>query len=260
MYPNVQLKISNSMKISKLFLSFFLSVLVLFSSCKTSQNGRDTGAPDGGGTSRGAGQPNKPMSKTARGGIIGAGAGAVLGGVIGRITGNTAAGAIIGAAVGGSTGAVIGRRMDKQADELRRDMENAKIERVGEGIKITFNSGILFATNSAELQPASKTDIENLAATLKKYGDTNVLIQGHTDNSGSDAINQPLSERRAQSVSDYISSLGVETSRLTAQGFGSSQAVADNATAAGKQANRRVEVAIFANEKLKKAAERGDIK
>ncbi|WP_228466993.1 OmpA family protein [Adhaeribacter swui] len=200
------------------------------------------------------------MNKTAKGGIIGAGAGAVVGGVIGKITGNTAAGAIIGAAVGGSTGAVIGRRMDKQAEELRRDMENAKIERVGEGIKITFNSGILFATNSAELQPTSKADIESLAATLKKYGDTNVMVQGHTDNTGSDAINQPLSERRAQAVADYITSLGVESSRLTSQGFGSSQPVADNTTAAGKQANRRVEVAIFANEKLKKAAERGDIK
>lgn len=248
------------MKISKLFLSVFLSFLVLFSACKTSQTGRDTGAPDGGGGSRTSGQPNKKMNKTARGGIIGAGAGAVVGGVIGKITGNTAAGAIIGAAVGGSTGAVIGRRMDKQADELRRDMENAKIERVGEGIKITFNSGILFASNSAELQPTSKTDIESLAATLKKYGDTNVIVQGHTDNTGSDAINQPLSDRRAQAVSDYITSLGVEPSRLTAQGFGSSQPVADNTTAAGKQANRRVEVAIFANEKLKKAAERGDIK
>lgn len=235
-------------------------MLVLFSACKTSQTGRDSGAPDNGGPSTRAQEPKKPMSKTAKGGIIGAGAGAVVGGVIGRITGNTAAGAIIGAAVGGSTGAVIGRRMDKQAEELRRDMENAKIERVGEGIKITFASGILFATNSAELQPASKTDIEKLAATLKKYGDTNVIIQGHTDNTGSDAINQPLSERRAQAVSDYITSLGVESGRLTAEGFGSNQPVADNTTEAGKQANRRVEVAIFANEKLKKAAERGDIK
>ncbi|PSR56705.1 hypothetical protein AHMF7605_26020 [Adhaeribacter arboris] len=247
------------MKISKLFLSVFLSVLILFSSCKTSETGRTSGAPDSGGPSRTAGS-NRKMNKTAKGGIIGAGAGAVVGGVIGKLTGNTAAGAIIGAAVGGSTGAVIGRRMDKQAEELRRDMENAKIERVGEGIKITFNSGILFATNSAELQPTSKTDIEKLAATLKKYGDTNVLIQGHTDNTGSDAINQPLSERRAQAVQDYITSLGVEPSRLTAEGYGSSQPVADNTTAAGKQANRRVEVAIFANEKLKKAAERGDIK
>ncbi|MDQ4141401.1 MAG: glycine zipper domain-containing protein, partial [Bacteroidota bacterium] len=138
------------MKISKLFLSVFLSVLILFTSCKTAQTGRDSGSPDSGGPSRAAGS-NRKMNKTAKGGIIGAGAGAVVGGVIGKLTGNTAAGAIIGAAVGGSTGAVIGRRMDKQAEELRRDMENAKIERVGEGIKITFNSGILFATNSAEL-------------------------------------------------------------------------------------------------------------
>jgi outer membrane protein OmpA-like peptidoglycan-associated protein len=249
-----------SMKISKLFLSVFLSVLVLFSACTTSNTSRDSGAPDSGGPSTSSRGPKKPMSKTAKGGIIGAGGGAVVGGIIGKVTGNTAAGAIIGAAVGGSAGAVIGRRMDKQAEELRRDMGNARVERVGEGIKITFESGILFATNSAELQPTSKTDIERLAATLKKYGDTNVIIQGHTDNSGSDAINQPLSERRARAVSDYIASLGVESNRLTAEGFGSAQPVADNSTAAGKQANRRVEVAIFANEKLKKAAERGDIK
>ncbi len=249
------------MKISKLFLSVFLSVLVLFSACTASNTGRDSGAPDNGGPSTGSRGPKKPMNKTAKGGIIGAGGGAVVGGIIGKITGNTAAGAIIGAAVGGSAGAVIGRRMDKQAEELRRDMgPNARVERVGEGIKITFESGILFATNSADLQPASRTDIERLAATLKKYGDTNVIIQGHTDNSGSDAINQPLSERRARAVSDYIASLGVETTRLTAQGFGATQPVADNTTATGKQANRRVEVAIFANEKLKKAAERGDIK
>ncbi|MBK0404846.1 OmpA family protein [Adhaeribacter sp. BT258] len=227
-----------------------------FSACKSSKNTMPTG-----GDSTYQNEPEKKgMSKTAKGGIIGAGGGAVVGGIIGKMAGNTAAGAIIGAAVGGSAGAVIGRRMDKQAEELRRDMKGAKVERVGEGIKITFDSGILFATNSAELRPQSKTDIQTLAATLKKYGDTNVIVEGHTDNTGSDAINQPLSERRAQSVANYTISQGVEPSRVTTQGFGSSRPVADNTTEAGKQANRRVEIAIFANEKLKKAAERGDIK
>ena len=243
------------MKSTKALFSFLFALIIVFTSCRSSSQYSTSND-----STRKKQEEEKYKNRTRRGGLIGAGAGAVVGGVIGRVTGNTAAGAIVGAAVGGTAGAVIGRRMDKQAEELRKDMKNAKIERVGEGIKITFASGILFATNSAELQPASKTDIEKLAATLKKYGDTNVLIQGHTDNTGSDAINQPLSERRARAVSDYISSLGVETSRLTAQGFGASQPVADNSTATGKQANRRVEVAIFANEKLKKAAERGDIK
>jgi len=218
---------------------------MFFSSCQTSQ----TGSTSGGG-----------MSKTAKGGVIGAGGGAVLGGIIGRATGNTAAGAIIGAAVGGTTGAVIGRRMDKQAAELEREMQNAQVERVGEGIKVTFDAGILFATNSADLQSASRTDIQKLAETLKNYPGTNVLIEGHADNTGSDAINQPLSERRAQAVSNYAISLGVEPSRIQTRGYGSTQPVADNSTVEGRQQNRRVEVAIFASDELKKAAENGEIK
>lgn len=244
------------MKVTRVFFSFMLVCSILFSSCKSSnpystQNDSTTKNPD---------REKTGMSKTAKGGIIGGAGGAVLGGVIGKMTGNTAAGAIIGAAVGGSAGAVIGRRMDKQAAELKEDMKNAKIERVGEGIKITFASGILFNSNSYELQPSSMTDINTLAATLKKYGDTNVIVEGHTDASGSDAINQPLSENRAKSVASQLLAQGVESSRITTQGFGSSVPVADNSTTAGKQKNRRVEVAIFANDKLKKAAERGDIK
>lgn len=224
---------------------------LLFSSCKSSQ----TATTDTTTTTQ-----KKGMNKTAKGGIIGAGGGAILGGIIGKATGNTARGAIIGAAVGGATGAVIGRRMDKQAEELEREMKNAQVERVGEGIKVTFDAGLLFATNSAELQASSKQDIQKLAETLKKYPGTNVLIEGHADNTGTDAINQPLSERRAQAVANYATSLGVEPSRLQTRGYGSTQPVADNSTAAGRQQNRRVEVAIFASEELKKAAERGEIK
>jgi outer membrane protein OmpA-like peptidoglycan-associated protein len=244
------------MKITKALFSFLLVFSILFSACKSS----NPYSTQNDSTTKNPARERQRMSKTAKGGIIGGASGAVIGGVIGRMTGNTAAGAIIGAAVGGSAGAVIGRRMDKQAAELKEDMKNAKIERVGEGIKITFASGILFNTNSAELQDASISDINTLAATLKKYGDTNVIVEGHTDNTGTDAINQPLSERRAKSVANQLLAQGVEPSRITTQGFGSSVPVADNTTAAGKQANRRVEIAIFANEKLKKAAERGDIK
>ncbi|AKQ46388.1 membrane protein [Rufibacter radiotolerans] len=236
----------------RLLKGSFTALLVgslFFSSCKSSEQASTTTT-----------QEKKGMSKTAKGGIIGAGSGAVLGGIIGKATGNTARGAIIGAAVGGATGAVIGRRMDKQAEELEREMKNAQVERVGEGIKVTFDAGLLFPTNSSTLQASSKTDIAKLAETLKKYPGTNVLVEGHADNTGTDAINQPLSERRAQAVADYAASLGVERSRFQTRGYGSTQPVADNTTAAGRQQNRRVEVAIFASEELKKAAERGEIK
>ncbi len=205
----------------------------------------------------------KPWSKMAKGAIIGAGSGGVVGGAVGRIAGgkkSTAKGAIIGAVVGGVAGAAIGRYMDKQAAELREDLKNAKIERVGEGIKITFDSGILFNTNSAVLSTAAKTNIDNLAQTLQKYDDTNIIIEGHTDASGTEVNNQALSERRALSVQNYTTAKGVLPGRITAQGFGETLPVADNTSVTGKQANRRVEVAIFANEKLKKAAENGTIK
>ncbi|MCC3159135.1 OmpA family protein [Hymenobacter sp. 15J16-1T3B] len=246
------------MKSFNSLLALLLMFTLAFSSCKSSQTAGGGSLPD----SNGTGQRKDGMSRTAKGGVIGAGAGAAAGAVLGRVIGGksgTAIGAITGAAVGGATGAVIGRKMDKQAEELQRDMKNARVERVGEGIKITFDSGILFDTNKSDLRPASMTEIQNMAAVLKKYPDTNVLVEGHTDNTGSDAINQPLSERRAQAVANYTIQQGVESSRITTQGYGSSQPVADNATAEGKQANRRVEIAIYANEKMKKAAEKGQL-
>ncbi len=204
----------------------------------------------------------KGMNKTTKGGIIGGLGGAAGGAILGRVIGGksgTAKGAILGAVVGGAGGALIGRKMDKQAAELRRDLEGAKVERIGEGIKITFASGILFASNSSSLTSAATGNIDELANTLQKYADTNVVIDGHTDASGSDAINQPLSQRRAQAVANELTAKGVETSRITATGYGSSQPVADNTTVAGKAANRRVEVAIFANEKMQKAAKKGQL-
>lgn len=199
-------------------------------------------------------------SNTAKGGAIGAGAGAVIGGVIGKQAGNTAVGAIIGAAVGGTAGALIGNYMDKQAAELQNDIKDAKIQRVGEGIKITFNSGILFQFNSADLQPEARTNIENLAKTLKKYKDTNILVEGHTDSVGTADYNMKLSDRRAQSVATFAESLGVDPSRFTVKGYGFTQPVATNSTPEGRQQNRRVEVAIMANDDLKKAAERNEVK
>ena len=199
------------------------------------------------------------LSNALKGGAIGAGAGGVAGGVIGHQLGNTALGAIIGAAVGGTAGALIGRHMDKQAEEMRQDIKNAKIERIGEGIKITFDSGILFKINSSELQPAAKTNIESLAKILNKYPDTNILIEGDTDNTGTDEYNQKLSERRAQAVADYQKGLGVAGSRISTVGLGELNPIASNDTDYGREQNRRVEVAIFANDKLKKAAESGNL-
>lgn len=236
-----------------------MAFVMLLGSCASSRQA--TTQPDLSGNN-GTGVRKTGMNKTTKGGLLGAGGGAILGSVVGGLIGGgrgTAAGAILGAAVGGGAGALIGRKMDKQAQELQRDMANAKVERVGEGIKITFDSGILFDTNSSALRPTSATDINSLATTLKKYPDTNVLVEGHTDNTGTDAINQPLSVNRAQSVASSLTTQGVATTRITTQGYGSSQPVADNTTTEGRQANRRVEVAIFANEKMKKAAEKGTL-
>jgi outer membrane protein OmpA-like peptidoglycan-associated protein len=198
-------------------------------------------------------------SNAVKGGAIGVGGGAVVGGIIGKAAGNTALGAIIGAAVGGTTGAIIGNNMDKRAEEMRKDLSNAKVERVGEGIKITFDSGILFVTNSSELQSAARANIEKLSRILNKYQDTNILIEGDTDNEGTEEYNQKLSERRAQAVADYQKGQGVAGSRISTIGLGELNPVASNETAAGRQQNRRVEVAIFANEKMKDAAENGDL-
>jgi outer membrane protein OmpA-like peptidoglycan-associated protein len=242
----------------KSLLATLMAFVMLLGSCASSRPASD-GSLSG---ANGTGQRKTGMTKASKGGLIGAGGGAAAGALLGGILGGgrgTAAGAILGAAVGGGAGAIIGRRMDKQAAELQRDMANAKVERVGEGIKITFDSGILFDTNSSALRPASQADVAKLAATLQKYNDTNVLIEGHTDNTGTDAINQPLSERRAQAVANSLTAQEVASSRISTKGLGSTDPVADNTTVEGRQANRRVEVAIFANEKMKKAAEKGTL-
>jgi outer membrane protein OmpA-like peptidoglycan-associated protein len=198
-------------------------------------------------------------SNTVKGGVIGGVGGGVVGGVVGDQLGNTTLGVIIGAAVGGTAGALIGNYMDKQAEEMENDIAGAKIERIGEGIKITFDSGILFETNSFTLQSVAKTNISKLSVILNKYPDTNILVTGHTDSDGTELYNQTLSESRAKSVSDYSISQGINSSRLSIIGLGELEPVASNETVDGKQLNRRVEIAIFANEDLKDAAERGEL-
>jgi outer membrane protein OmpA-like peptidoglycan-associated protein len=198
-------------------------------------------------------------SKTLKGGAIGAAAGGIIGGIIGKQAGNTAAGAIIGAAIGGTAGALIGNYMDRQAEEMKKDLADAKIERIGEGIKITFASGILFDVNKSELQLPAKANIEKLGKILNKYSDTNILIEGHTDSTGSIEHNQKLSEQRAEAVANFTKGLGVQGTRISIVGYGPSQPVASNVTPAGRQQNRRVEIAIFANDKLKDAATKGEL-
>jgi outer membrane protein OmpA-like peptidoglycan-associated protein len=195
------------------------------------------------------------MSNTKKGAIGGAAAGGAIGGIIGHQSGNTAVGAIIGAAVGGAAGAYIGNYMDKQAAEMEKDLEGARIERVGEGIKITFDSGILFDVNKAALKPASKTNLTDLARILNKYPDTNILVEGHADATGSEEWNLELSRSRASTVVNYLSGQEVLETRFTTMGYGESQPIATNDTPEGRASNRRVEVAIYANDKLKKAAE-----
>ncbi|HEX2896854.1 MAG TPA: OmpA family protein, partial [candidate division Zixibacteria bacterium] len=196
------------------------------------------------------------LNKKEKGAIIGAGAGAVIGGVVGNQAGNTAVGAILGAVIGGAAGLYIGSVMDKQAAEIEQDIEGARVERIGEGLKITFESGILFDVDRAELRTIAKSEIGKLAVILNKYPDTDILIEGHTDSDASEEYNSALSVRRAESVAIYLSNQQVNATRFTVMGYGEIQPIADNSTAAGKQQNRRVEIAIYANDKLKAAAKK----
>lgn len=191
------------------------------------------------------------MTRTQKGAVIGTAGGAAAGAIIGRATGNTAMGAVIGAAVGGATGAVIGRKMDKQAAEMDKQIPNATVERVGEGIVVELSDKILFATNSSDLSAQAKQNLNKMIGVFKNYPDTDIEIQGHTDSTGSDAYNQTLSEKRASSVSNYLTSKGVQQSRITTLGYGESAPKYSNDTEDGRSQNRRVEFLISANEKMK---------
>jgi outer membrane protein OmpA-like peptidoglycan-associated protein len=194
------------------------------------------------------------FTKTQKGAAIGAGAGGTIGAIIGKSAGNTALGAIIGGAVGGTAGAFIGRSMDRQAAEIKQTVPGATVERQGEGIVVKFDSGILFDTDRADLKPAAKTNLQSLATSLQNNPQTNILIVGHTDNTGSHDHNMDLSVRRAEAVKSYIAANTVAASRLTIQGKGETEPIVDNATVEGRSQNRRVEIAIVANEQLKQQA------
>ena len=205
------------------------------------------------------------QTKQGTGTIIGSISGTALGGIVGKIAGNTAVGAAIGGVVGAGAGALIGRHMDKVAEQARQ-VENAKVEEVTDkngfkAVKVTFDSGILFATNKADLNAASMNDLSKFSSVLKNNADCHVDVYGHTDSTGNDGINIPLSYKRAQSVQTYLLSCGVPASQFQkVEGKGSSAPVADNATADGRKINRRVEVYLYASQTMLDAANNGSLK
>lgn len=180
----------------------------------------------------------------------------MVGGVIGKVAGSTAKGAIIGAAVGGAAGAIIGDQMDRQARELKQNVKGAKVERVGEGIQVTFESGLLYDFDSDAVKSEARTNLQELAKSLDQYPDSDLLILGHTDSVGTDQYNKDLSVRRADAAAEYLISQGVSRSRVGTGGLGEEEPVASNATESGRQQNRRVEVAIYASEKMREEAKR----
>ena len=204
-------------------------------------------------------------TKQGTGSLIGAGGGALVGGIIGKLAGNTAVGAAIGGAVGAGAGAIIGHHMDKVAEQAKQ-IENAKVEKVTdsnglEAVKVTFDSGILFATNKADLNANSKSALANFSKTLRENNLLSVDIYGHTDSTGNDGINIPLSNMRAQSVESYLKSCGVSASQFkNVSGKGSSEPVADNSTVEGRKQNRRVEVYLYASQAMVDAANAGTLK
>ncbi len=199
-------------------------------------------------------------SNAERGAGIGATAGGVIGGIIGSHSGSWAKGAILGAVLGGAGGALIGNYMDKQAAEIDRDVEGARVERVDDSIRVIFDSGILFSTGSATITSTSRYNIEKLARILNRYDDTTLVIEGHTDNTGSEATNQSLSERRAESVANLLEAYGVSSRRVSPVGFGETRPVSTNETEEGRRLNRRVEVLIYANDDLKRQADSGELR
>ena len=194
------------------------------------------------------------LNKKETGAIIGATAGAATGAIVGRANGSTAKGAIIGAAVGGTAGAVIGHQMDQQAKEIQQNIPGAVVERVGEGLQVTFASGLLYDYDSDIVKSTARQNLTTLASSLEKYPNTDLVVVGHTDAQGSDSYNMTLSEKRAAAATNFLVSQGVSRARLRSVGRGESEPVASNDTEADRQKNRRVEIAIYANETLKNQA------
>jgi outer membrane protein OmpA-like peptidoglycan-associated protein len=225
---------SGTMKITSKLLFIPVFIASLFTNCKSANN-----------TQKGTG--------------IGVAAGAAAGALIGGGGKSSVIGALIGAAVGGSAGYLIGHHMDKQAEEIKKAVPDAQVQRVGEGINMTFNSGLLFKINSSALNEQAKQDLEKLATVFVKYPETNILIEGHTDNTGPSDFNMELSKKRAHSVSEYLQTKGVATSRFEIKWYGAAQPKYPNDTEANRALNRRVEVAVMANDQMKQNAQEGKL-
>jgi outer membrane protein OmpA-like peptidoglycan-associated protein len=190
-----------------------------------------------------------------KGAVIGATGGAILGAIIGNNVGkggNGELGAVIGGVVGGGAGILIGSKMDKQAQKIEEEIPGAQVERVDDGIVVTFDetSGVYFDTNKYNINSASQTTLNKLIGVFKEYPDTNILVVGHTDSQGTEDYNMTLSKNRAYAVTNYLSQNGISQGRLTTNWFGESQPIHDNTTAEGRAKNRRVNVAILPNEKM----------
>ncbi len=200
-------------------------------------------------------------NNTQKGAAIGTASGAVIGGILGNNIGkgkNAALGAVLGGIVGGVAGGVIGNKMDKQAKDIKEALPGAQVERVNEGIKITLSENTVnFDFNSAALTTVSKSNLDKLAGVMVQYPDTNINVYGHTDSKGTDEYNLTLSQKRANSVIDYLVSKGIARTRLNAMGMGEKDPIATNETEAGRAQNRRVEFAITANEEMIKDAQQG---
>ena len=213
------------MKTVKQFTLLFAAIAILAAGCKT-------------------------LNRSQKGAAIGTGGGAAIGAVVGKALGNTAMGAIVGAAVGGTAGAVIGKRMDKQAEEMKRVMGDAEVRRVGEGIVVEFKDKVLFGFDQSDLGTTAQQSINKLNDVLKKYPDTNIEVIGHTDDKGTDEYNQNLSQRRATAVANYLKANGIVASRIVTKGMGESDPKVTNDSDSNRAENRRVEFVITANEKM----------
>lgn len=219
-------------------LSLLFLIGHLFTACKSVQN----------------------ANNTQKGAVIGTAAGAVIGAVIGNNVGNkqnSELGAVLGGVVGGVAGGLIGRQMDKQAREIKEAVPGAEVERVGEGIKLTLGeNAVRFDTNKATLTSTAQANLDKLIPVFKNYENTNIVIYGYTDSTGSVAYNQTLSEKRANSVKNYLTNKGLNLNRFETKGLGVKDPIATNETAEGRSKNRRVEFAIVANDKMVQEAKK----
>jgi len=206
-------------------------------------------------------EATKNANNSQKGTVIGAAGGAILGAIIGNNVGdgnNSELGAVIGGVVGGATGAVIGKKMDKQAQKIEQEIPGAKVERIDDGIVVTFdeNSGVYFDTNKSNINEQSHETLDKLSGVLLEYPDTNVLVVGHTDSQGAAEYNMTLSQKRAEAVTSYFKSKGLSSGRFTTKWFGETKPAYTNETAEGRAKNRRVQLAILPNEKMVQDAEK----